>query len=357
MIKNALFVLVFFVSSVNAFVNDNITIRQQEAYLNSNSAANVLEQVLPATVFIYIEVEYFQDSFCPDIFRPVYDFLWPPDYFLGSGFIISPEGYIFTNAHVVKGANSVVVAFQGQKKRFSFASIVGIDEGSDIAILKVNDTDLTPLPFLKFADFLKTKVGESVFAIGNPLGYERSASLGIISSKERYLLNNRNFFQNYIQMDASVTFGNSGGAIVNLKGEVVGSVNRSPIFQNGISFAIPSYIAKAVSEQLIANGKVSQGFLGVVPDLEEEQERPFRNDYFILNNKQGMHVKSIIQGSPAEKADLKEGDIITSINGYPICSFAAFNNHIAILEPDTTVSLTVKRADKEISILVKLGTK
>lgn len=225
----------------------------------------------------------------------------------GSGFIISADGLIMTNAHVVEGADQILVRLT-DKREFQ-GKVLGTDKQTDIAIVKIEAKDL---PVLKIGDSSKLKVGQWVAAIGSPFGLDNTVTAGIVSALSRNLPSDQ--YVPFIQTDVAVNPGNSGGPLFNMQGEVVGI--NSQIFSTsggfmGLSFAIPIDLAMQVKDQLVENGSVTRGYVGVyIQELSQELA-----DTFGLKTPQGALVTKVEKGSPAEKAGLKEGDVITSFNG------------------------------------------
>jgi len=264
----------------------------------------------------------------------------------GSGFIISSDGYILTNNHVVENADKVQVELADERK-FS-AEVVGTDPESDLAVLKIDARDL---PYLKLADSDKLEVGEWVLAIGNPFGLSHTVTAGIVSATGRTDVGLATY-ENFIQTDAAINFGNSGGPLINLDGEVVG-INAAIIGPGGnigIGFAIPINMAKYVYEQLKANGRVVRGFLGVLPqDLTVEMA-----DVFGLKNGKGVIIAEVTPDSAADKAGLKHNDIILELNGKPIESANDLRNKIARYKPGTKIELVIWRNEKQKKIQVTL---
>lgn len=329
---------------------------------SSLSVANTVQKALPTVVFIAIETNPFDLSCGPnpgyfyEFFRPFYETLWPPMFWHGSGCIISADGYVVTCAHVVEHATSILVALQSTDRRICKASLVGSDPRTDIAVLKIENNDDLLFPYLQFGNSSSLQVGEQVILIGSPEGsqLESTVTMGIVSAKDRNNFN-QNPVEGYIQTDTVVNHGNSGGPLLNLEGDVIGLISwqYSHFFgREGLSFAIPSKNVQLIANQIIAKGKVSQGFLGI--ELDQIQESVFDEYYFDGNN--GARITRIIQNSPAEKARLEIGDFIIGINGDPIKSSQSLRNQIAILEPNTTIHLTIDRLGNIMQISVKLGS-
>jgi serine protease Do len=231
----------------------------------------------------------------------------------GSGFIISPEGYIVTNYHVVDQADKITVTLSNDQK--FIAKVVGVDSRTDLALLKIEAK--SPLPFVKFGDSELSKVGDFVITIGNPFGLGSTVTSGIISAQARDIhTSSDNIIDNFIQTDASINRGNSGGPMFNMKGEVIG-INFA-IFSPtggsvGVGFAVPSSVAKSVVEQLIKTGKVTRGWLGVMIQSTSDVAEGLGLDESV-----GALVSSVATGSPAEKAGIKVGDIILKFDGKDI---------------------------------------
>ena len=264
----------------------------------------------------------------------------------GSGFVISADGYIVTNNHVVADATKVTVVFDdGTEKE---AKIVGTDERTDIAVVKIEGTDL---PFVKF-DEAPPRVGDWVVAIGNPFGLGGTVTAGVISASGRNIGGSN--YGDFLQIDAAVNTGNSGGPAFNSKGEVVG-VNTAIYSPNGgnvgIAFAIPAATVKSIAGQLIESGSVTRGYLGVsIQDVTRDIA-----DGVGLANAKGAIVREPAADGPAAPAGVKSGDIITAVDGTAIDDALGLSRTIANKAPDSTVELTIWREGKEIKLSVKLG--
>jgi serine protease Do len=271
-----------------------------------------------------------------------------PSASLGSGFIVSSDGYILTNAHVVDGANVVTVKLTD--KREFHAKVVGADKQSDVAVLKIDAKDL---PIVKIGDPRQSKVGQWVVAIGSPYGFENTVTSGIISAKSRSLPNEN--YTPFIQTDVPVNPGNSGGPLFNLQGEVIG-INSMIYSQTGgfqgLSFAIPINEAIKVKDDLVKTGHVSRGRLGVaVQGLNQTLA-----DSFGLKQPNGALISSVDKDGPAAKAGLQPGDVITAVNGNPVSDSTDLPTQIANLKPGTSADVTVWRDKSSKNIKVTIGS-
>ncbi len=269
----------------------------------------------------------------------------------GSGVIVNAQGRILTNAHVVNGADEIIVTLHDGSELN--AMIVGIDPKADLAVIQLKGKipALKPLPF---GDSNTLRLGEVVLAIGDPFGVGKSVTMGIVSAKGRGNMGIEEY-EDFIQTDAAINPGNSGGALVNLKGELVG-INTAIASKSGgyagIGFAIPTSMAKPIMEMLVRDGKVVRGYLGVnivtvTAALAQENK---------LGATRGAAIASIQTGSPAHKAGLNEGDVVTAINGTDIRSSDVLRNTIAMIKPGTVVELVVypKSGQKKV-VKAKLG--
>ena len=270
-----------------------------------------------------------------------------PVHGLGSGFIISPDGTILTNAHVVDGADEVTVKLT-DKREFK-AKVLGLDKASDVAVLKI---DAKNLPVLKAGSTSNVRVGDWVLAIGSPFGFENSASAGIVSAKSRSLPDGN--YVPFLQTDVAVNPGNSGGPLFNMAGEVIGInsqiYSRSGGYQ-GLSFAIPIDVAMNVEQQIVAHGKVSRGRLGVsIQEINQSLAESFR-----LKKPAGALVSSVEKGSPAAKAGLEPGDVILGINGKEVVDSSELPAVVATIAPGDTASLQVWRKGSTRQIDVAVG--
>ena len=269
----------------------------------------------------------------------------------GSGVIISPDGYIVTNNHVISGASSVQVTLNNNQTYK--AEIIGSDSSSDIALLKIKAPE--KLPYLTFADSDNTQIGEWVLAVGNPFNLTSTVTAGIISAKARNLGNQYNGkVESYIQTDAAVNSGKSGGALVNLNGDLIG-INTAIASANtgtfvGYSFAVPSNIAKKVVEDLIEYGNVQRGVLGITgTELNSETAEKLKT-----KQTEGFYIDSVDEESGAEKAGIKKGDIITQMDNLKIRTFSDLSGHINTKRPNDTVKVTILRDGKSKDVTVTL---
>lgn len=274
---------------------------------------------------------------------------------LGSGFIISKDGYILTNNHVVEGADKIeitLLATEKQKKANSKfqAKIVGRDPATDVALLKINTG--FDLPFAYLGDSSKVKKGDWVMAFGNPFGLDHSVSSGIISALGREISPGENRrFDDFMQTDAAINFGNSGGPLVNLKGEVIGINTAITAQGSGIGFAVPINIAKEIIPQLKDSGQVSRGYLGVmIQDVTEEIREAMG-----LKEAKGVLVNDVVAGGPAAKSALQRGDVIIKVGDTEVNDTHALQKSVANLKPGTSVSLEIIRDKKSMKLSLKLG--
>ncbi len=327
----------------------------------SNSAAlpespfvSVVDKALPAVVFIDVTKKVGGDSGDPsDEFMR--RFFGQPNQrqqrvpSSGSGFIIDKEGRVLTNNHVVKDAETINVTLNDG--RTFKATTVGTDPATDIAVIKIDGKDL---PVLPLGDSEKLRIGDWAIAIGNPLGDLRgSVTVGIISAQGRSNLNifgGTPEYQDFIQTDASINFGNSGGPLCNIRGEAIGINTAINTSGQGIGFAVPINLARHVAEQLVAHGTVKRAMMGVTlanmtPEIAEG---------FGLGNQQGVIVQNVFRGSPAEKAGLQRNDVITDLNGQPVNDRDKFRLKIADTPSGTKVRLGLLRDGKKVTAEVTL---
>ena len=324
------------------------------------SYADIVSRVSPAVITIHSEMRVRapqQYPFMDDpMFRQFFGDRMPqqmPEQHrsgLGSGVIISTDGYILTNHHVVDGAEQIKVDLNDN--RTLDAKVVGSDPLSDLAVLKI---DATNLPVLALGDSDKVRVGDVVLAIGNPLGIGQTVTMGIISAKGRQTgLQGSGSYEDFLQTDAPINQGNSGGALVNTNSELIG-VNSQILSPSGgsigIGFAIPSNMARTITDTLVKTGKVRRGQLGIVV-VPAGSERALELG---VKESKGIVVYQIVPGGPASKAGFKAGDVITAFNGAPVTDYNTFRNQVASTPPGTEVTLTVLRDGREQQLRATLG--
>jgi Do/DeqQ family serine protease len=267
---------------------------------------------------------------------------------LGSGVIVSPEGYLITNNHVVEGADEIEV--QLADGRLAQAKLVGTDPDSDVAVLKIG---LDKLPAVTFGNTDGLQVGDSVLAIGNPFGVGQTVTAGIVSALGRNQLG-INTFENFIQTDAAINPGNSGGALVDATGNLVG-INTAIFSRSGgslgIGFAIPANTARMVMESLIRDGSVTRGWIGVEPrDLTPEMAESLR-----LPVKSGVLITGVLQNGPAGNGGMKPGDVVVKIGDQNISNTAQLFNAVAALKPGASANIAVQRGDRTIELKVQVA--
>lgn len=266
---------------------------------------------------------------------------------LGSGFIISPDGYVLTNAHVVEAGDDITVRLN-DKREFT-ARVIGSDRRSDVALIKI---DATSLPSVKIGDVGKLKVGEWVLAIGSPFGFESTVTAGIVSAKGRSLPQEN--YTPFIQTDVAINPGNSGGPLFNLKGEVIGI--NSQIYSRtggfmGLSFAIPIDVAMDIANQLRATGRVTRGRIGVViQEVTKELAESFG-----MTKPQGALVNSVERGGPADKAGVEPSDVILKFDGKPVTTSSDLPRLVAATRPGSRVSMQIWRKGGTRDVPVVVG--
>ncbi|MGH6957309.1 MAG: Do family serine endopeptidase [Caulobacteraceae bacterium] len=266
----------------------------------------------------------------------------------GSGFFISPDGYIVTNNHVIQGAEDIkVVLKDGTELK---ATLVGHDEGTDLAVLKVQGHNF---PFVTFETQVKPRVGDWVVAVGNPFNLSGSATAGIISAYNRDIDQS---FVDYIQIDAPINKGNSGGPTFDIYGRVIGvnTLIYSPSGGSvGIGFAIPANIAQQVTSELIAKGKITRGYIGATIETLSDDLA----DSWGLNGRKGAQVTEVLPGGPAQRAGLQAGDVVVAVNGAPVKSNIEMTHEVAKAQAGEIIHLDVFRGGKERTVDVRSGTR
>jgi len=340
--------------------NSSAPVAPNPAVMPVASYADTVSKATPAVVTIHSEARVRQPQQFPFMDDPFFRRFFgerapqqgpnqPTRQGLGSGVIVREDGYILTNHHVIDGADKISVDMND--KRSLEAQVVGSDPPSDLAVLKVNASGL---PVLPLGDSDRTRVGDVVLAIGNPLGVGQTVTMGIISAKGRQTGLSNGSFEDFLQTDAPINRGNSGGALVSTNGELIG-INSQILSPSGgsigLGFAIPSNMARNVMEQLINGGKVRRGQLGIVvlPIPSEEASK------LGVTQGPGVVVYQVQGGSGADRAGLKQGDVITALNGQPVADPNSFRNAIASTPPGSEITLTVKRGGGEQQVRATLG--
>jgi serine protease Do len=350
--------------ATNTADTSTTTVPVTSGAVSQNSYADVVSRVAPAVVTIraerrvrpaqqhpFMDDPFFREFF-GDRFRNAPQQQPRVQQGLGSGVIVSQDGYILTNHHVVDGAENIEV--QLTDRRSFKAKLVGSDPPSDLAVLKV---ETKSLPVLPLGDSDRVRVGDVTLAIGNPLGVGQTVTSGIISAKGRSTRGGgvgAESFEDFIQTDAPINQGNSGGALINTNGELIGINSQilSPSGGNiGIGFAIPSNMAKEVMDQLIKTGKVRRSMVGiVVGNVDSDMAENLG-----LSEVRGVIVNDVSPNSPAERAGIKRGDVITKLNNENVIDSNSFRNKIASTTPGTEVTLTVLRGGREQQIKATLA--
>ena len=350
-----LIVAVFFSAAVPAASahDDELASLQQ----TSKAFSSVAKKAVPAVVFIKVEKTVEARQAVPFGNSDPFGFFndpqprQPREYRQmgqGSGFIISEDGYILTNNHVVGDADVITVKLNDGRELK--AERIGGDQKADVAVIKIDGENLPTLPL---GDSDKLQVGEWVIAIGNPFGLAETLTFGIVSAKGRNTVG-INDYEDFIQTDAAINPGNSGGPLINLEGQAIGI--NSAIFSSsggsvGIGFAIPIDMAKNIKDQLVKNGKVTRGQLGVrIGELSKDLA-----DYFGIDKSKGVLVSDVLKGSAAESAGLEAGDIILKIDDLEVDGTGQLRNTIAMVAPGTKVELLIYRNGKEKTVNVNIG--
>ena len=272
----------------------------------------------------------------------------PGESSLGSGVIVSPEGYILTNNHVVEGADEIEVVLADGRR--GAAKVVGLDPETDLAVIKIK---LDKLPVMVLGQVEQVRVGDVVLAIGNPFGVGQTVTMGIVSALGRNNLH-INHFENFIQTDAAINFGNSGGALIDTHGHMIG-INSAIYSQSGgsvgIGFAIPVSTVKTVMESIIKSGHVVRGWIGV----ESQEITSELADSFGLSRRSGAIIAGVVRNGPADRGGMKPGDILLTVAGKPVANTNDMLNLIAQLPPDQKAQMTVLRKDSVMSLAIVVG--
>ena len=332
---------------------------QEVASRNSStkiaSFAGAAKKALPSVVNIFTSKQVrapanplMDDPFFRHFFGQFHDSMRQTVTSLGSGVIVSPDGYILTNHHVVESADEIQVALPDGRKLD--AKLVGSDPDTDIAVLKIQQTGLHPITFAK-PDSLQ--VGDIVLAIGDPFGVGQTVTMGIVSALGRNHLG-INTFENFIQTDAAINPGNSGGALVDTAGNLVG-LNTAIYSRSGgnlgIGFAIPVSLLTQVMDQIISHGKVIRGWMGV----EVQDITPDIADSFNLKSTQGALIAGVLQGGPADRAGIRPGDVVLEVNGHGTANSSALLEAISAIGPGETARLGLMRQHSRLTLDVKIG--
>jgi serine protease Do len=311
---------------------------------------NILKDSIDAVVNISTRTINYQGNLNRQFFKEFFGGQLPPqksDNSLGSGVIISKDGYIVTNNHVIEGADEISVTINHRDREF-IAKVVGRDKGSDLAVIKIDAKGLKPITFSNIED---VQLGDVVFAIGNPFGVGQTVTQGIISALNKYGVG-INQYENFIQTDASINPGNSGGALIDSRGALIGinSAILSPSGgNNGIGFSIPINMVKNIVSKLVLDGKVERGFMGVnISKVTKELKN-------LYNHQKGAIITDVQQDSPAYRARLKRGDLVYSINGKDVENPHDLQQIVTSFRPHETITLSIERDGRNIEKELKLG--
>jgi serine protease DegQ len=321
------------------------------ASASQGSYRDAARRAMPSVVNIYTTKGARQPKtpFMDDpLFRRFFGEQEDRQFSLGSGVVISPEGYILTNNHVIETADEIEIALADGRK--AAAKVVGTDPETDLAIVKIN---LQNLPAIALGHVEEAKVGDVVLAIGNPFGVGQTVTMGIISALGRNHLG-INTFENFIQTDAAINPGNSGGALIDANGHLLG-INTAIYSRSGgslgIGFAIPVTTVKTVMESIISSGQVVRGWIGVEP----QDITPELAESFGLTRRSGAIIAGVLKGGPADKAGIRPGDILVAVEGKPVSDTTDMLNLIAQLIPGNKAKMTVLRKSRESTIDVVVG--
>lgn len=316
-----------------------------------NSYREGAKRAMPAVVNIFTTKGARQPKtpFMDDpLFRRFFGEQEDRQFSLGSGVVVSPEGYILTNNHVIETADEIEIALADGRK--AVAKVVGTDPETDLAVVKIN---LQNLPAITLGHVDQAKVGDVVLAIGNPFGVGQTVTMGIISALGRNHLG-INTFENFIQTDAAINPGNSGGALIDANGNLLG-INTAIYSRSGgslgIGFAIPVTTVKTVMESIISTGQVVRGWIGVEP----QDITPELAESFGLTKKSGAIIAGVLKGGPADKAGMRPGDILLAVEGKPVSDTTDMLNLIAQLTPGDKAKMMVLRKNQEAMIEVTVG--
>lgn len=359
----ALFVIKLFYPDLLDTKERTIVIKQSESEVahpsvSPGSYSTAAKKAMPSVVNIFTSKkvvagphqQFLDDPLFRQFFGDQFDDQPQPENSLGSGVIVSSQGLILTNHHVIEAADEIEIALADG--RTMPARVVGTDPETDLAVLKV---EVANLPAITFAKPDQLNVGDVVLAIGNPFGVGQTVTQGIVSALGRSHLG-INTFENFIQTDAPINPGNSGGALINTEGNLVG-VNSAIYSRSGgsmgIGFAIPLSIAQQVMEQIIRHGSVTRGWIGI----EAQDITPELAESFKLKQARGSLIAGVVHGSPAEGAGLHPGDVLLAINGKEVIDSSTMLNLISELKPEKPATLRIARDQQEMDITIKIGTR
>jgi serine protease Do len=347
--------------AANVDTNGVETLRQ-----TSKAFSAVAKQATPAVVAVQVRVkvqsrfESFRSPFEDDFFERFFGQRFgqrqqprQPQYREGraSGFIVSADGYVLTNHHVIDGADEIAIIMKDGRK-YEKVKTIGSDEKADVALLQIEN--VKDLPYLELGDSDQLDIGEWVVAIGNPFGLAETLTVGVVSALGRKLSKGEDVYQDFIQTDAAINPGNSGGPLLNLDGQVIG-INSAIITGDGgymgIGLAVPINMAKAIRDQLLSTGKVSRGYLGI----SMQEITPEMSEFFKLQNNRGALINDVTADSPAKKAGLEKDDVIIQIGSKKIEDVQDVKNIVGFSAPGSKLDITLIRNGKEKKIEVEVG--
>ena len=353
----ALFVLQLFYPDLMKSQEGSIVLNQAQPAPPAKGTASyskAASKAMPAVVNIFTSKAaanpqpFMDDPLFRHFFGDQFDDSPQRENSLGSGVLVSSQGLILTNHHVIEAADQIEIALADG--RTMPAKVVGTDPETDLAVLKV---EVEGLPAITFANPSKSQIGDVVLAIGNPFGVGQTVTQGIISALGRNHLG-INTFENFIQTDASINPGNSGGALIDTDGNLVG-VNSAIYSRNGgsmgIGFAIPVSLAKQVMEQIISQGSVIRGWIGI----EAQDITPELAESFKLKEVRGSLIAGVLRGSPAERAGLRPGDVLLGIDGVQVTDSSSMLNLISSLKPDNKAVLSIARNQNKVQVPITIG--
>ncbi|TET89023.1 MAG: Do family serine endopeptidase [Sulfurovum sp.] len=332
-------------------------VKQNEIFSFHDAIKDSIHAVVNISIKVHSQIDprgsrLFQDPFFERFFGEQFRRQVPRERIqraLGSGVILSKDGYIVTNNHVVSNADEITVTLHGSDKEYS-AKLIGTDKGSDLAVIKIEAKDLKPI---KLAQAKDIRLGDVVFAIGNPFAIGETVTQGIVSALNKHSMG-INQYENFIQTDASINPGNSGGALVDSRGALIG-INSAIISRsggnNGIGFAIPVDMMRNVVTNLVDKGKVERGYMGVHISKVTKKLKP------LYRHKKGAVITDVEKGSAADKSGLQRGDLIIKVDERSVESPASLQNIVASLSPGKTISIELERNRKILTVPLKLASR